>query len=99
MKLKLACLAVILLQGCSTISPEHCVYVWGGDIPKEKRTAENCRHGYSHWDVSGSGTASGARPDLPRSITTSGGNFAVIPNYSSGGVSAVIQTSRGARSR
>ena len=97
----IAIIAVVTLTGCASVSPDHCVYLWGGDIPKELRTKENCRYGYSHWDRSGTGggTSSGANPNLPRTIITSGGNFAVIPNYSSGGVSAVIQTSRGARSR
>lgn len=98
MNAALAIFSIALLAGCSTVSPDHCVYIWGGDIPKTQRTPENCRYGYSHWDRSGQGggTASGASAgSLPRTIVTTGGNFTVVPNYSTGGVSAVIQTSRG----
>ena len=32
-----------------------CVTWWGGDIPKEQRTKENCPNGSNHWDHSGTG--------------------------------------------
>jgi hypothetical protein len=109
-------IASMLLGGaiavsCSTAQAApwnaDCVTFWGGKIPVEERTPENCPTGHSHWDaaIPGSGTASnyvqantGTQPNYNSSamITTNNGNYIVVPNQLGGSYPrAVIQVSRG----
>jgi hypothetical protein len=109
-------IASMLLGGaiavsCSTAQAApwnaDCVTFWGGKIPVEERTPENCPTGHSHWDaaIKGSGTASNytqangsTAPNYNSSamITTNNGNYIVVPNQLGGSYPrAVIQVSRG----
>ena len=60
---------------------KDCVRWWGGNIPKEERTKENCPTGSNHWDHSGTGAST---------ITTSSGM--VITNNSTYVVNRVGNT-------
>lgn len=93
-----------------------CVTFWGGSIPIDERTEQNCPSGRSHWDaiptvgstnstrLSGdvvSSTSLGtttpiryANPQVVTGILMPSGNYVVVPNHSTGGIKAVIQTSK-----
>ena len=80
-----------------------CVTFWGGKIPQDKRTPENCPSGRSHWDreeASGLGTGSrmpapiaggyNPNPTLPTTVITNSGTVLIVPNYSGGVYPAAV---------
>lgn len=60
-KLLLTVLAVLpTVVSAQTLWQRDCVRWWGGDIPVDQRTKENCPTGRNHWDGSSEGLTSSA---------------------------------------
>jgi hypothetical protein len=103
-------LAILLISFNASAQPwaRDCVSWWGGAIPIESRTSENCPNQHSHWDQATNNNPnysldSRPRPQhqaqtrttsLPSTLLTPQGMIMIVPNYSTGSISAVISTSR-----
>ncbi len=49
--LMISMMALMINTANATPWARDCVRWWGGAIPEQDRTAENCPNGYSHWDA------------------------------------------------
>jgi hypothetical protein len=83
-----------------------CSDFWGRAVPLESRTPDNCpNHFRSRVDsITNQGMSSAASyvgsnfippQSLPSTVLTPAGNLLIVPNYSTGGISAVLRTSTG----
>ena len=87
-----------------------CVKWWGGDIPVEERTQENCPTGTNHWDMSRKTELGASAPTHTQSLIPGEnfygtskpaitGNLYILPNAGyqvirNGSTTTVIQTSK-----
>lgn len=91
MKLALVILTLIALPAQAAPWNADCVTWYGGDIPKEERTKENCPTGRNHWDTSSPGVVSDATVVSNTTVNTPWGGYNV---GRVGNTVTVIQTSK-----
>ena len=91
MKKALIVLALVATSAQAAPWNNDCVTWYGGDIPKEERTKENCPTGRNHWDTSSPGVVSDATKVSNSSYNTPWGGYAV---NRTGNTVTVIQTSK-----
>jgi hypothetical protein len=109
MKTKLFLISCLFSANAMAWTPwaASCADFWGRQVPEAARTPSNCpahfrtnepaAYGSPITKGSSSTTVGGSfigSPSLPTNILLPSGNYVVVPNYSTGGISAVIQTSR-----
>lgn len=105
MKVKLfliSCLFSANAMAWTTPWALSCADFWGRQVPEAERTPSNCPAHFRAKETDpallygGSSSTTGffGSTSLPSSILLPTGNFLVVPNYSTGGISAIIQTSR-----
>lgn len=93
-KLLLALALVSSVAQAETPWARDCVRWYGGDIPVEERTPENCPNKVSHWDLSGTAPASvggGSTSTGITQINLPSGGYLV---QRSGSTISIIQTSK-----
>ena len=74
-----------------------CADFWGRQVPEAERTPNNCPAHFkkpeSRTDLSGN-YISGGGHSLPSTVLMPTGNYLIVPDYSTGGISAIINLSR-----